>query len=87
MGRIAFGFMIAVLAVVQTSTVEAGDVYRKIATVTDPVIAPRAPDPDTLLPVARRTDPAAKPAAGRHEKPRFPALRLPPLPTWPAASR
>lgn len=97
MSRIAFGIVIAVLTAVHASPSEAGDVYRKIASVNDPVVAPRAPDPDTLLPVARktpsttgsarsRTD-AAKPAADWSEKQRFSRLHLPTLPAWPAASR
>lgn len=94
MGRIAFGLVIAVLTVVHASPGEAGDVYRKIASVNDPVVAPRAPDPDILLPVAGKTPAAmasgrphadaAKPAADWTEKLRLPPLRLP---AWPAPSR
>lgn len=91
MSRSALTVMILLVAGIAPQAVLAGDVYRTIARATDPVVAPRAPDPDTLLPplervAASRRPPESRPAntngnAAWSELLRFPTLRLPTLPS------
>ena len=97
MSRSALTIVILLVASIAPRAVDAGDVYRTINRATDPVVAPRAPDPDTLLPplervAASRRLPETRPAnadgnAAWSELLRFPTLRLPTLPSRTAFGR
>lgn len=90
-------FAISSLMVLGSGSADAGDVYRTIAAATDPVVAPQAPDPETLLPPlvrATRTthkSPALRAAGSRStswsDSLRFPALPLQKLPSLTAFGR
>lgn len=83
--------VVVLMATCWPPVVEAGDVFRSISRAVDPVVAPRAPDPDTLLQPLKRTaaDPRAvtpKPVSAAWTTAWDGGLRIPrlPLPTVPA---
>lgn len=91
MTRITLTIVAMLMAALRPPVVEAGDVFRSISGAVDPVVAPRAPDPDTLLPPLKRiaADPRAvapKPVSAAWTTTWDGGLRLPrlPLPTVPA---
>jgi hypothetical protein len=97
MSRSALTVVLLLVTSLGPRAVDAGDVYRTISRATDPVVAPRAPDPDMLLPplervAASRRPPASRPVAANGDAAwsdlvRFPTLRLPTLPSRTAFGR
>lgn len=62
MTRIALAIVVVLVAALWPPVAEAGDVFRSISRTVDPVVAPPAPDPDTLLPPLTRTASTPRPA-------------------------
>jgi hypothetical protein len=91
MTRITLAIVVVLMATLRPPVVEAGDVFRSISRAVDPVVAPRAPDPDTLLPPLKRAAAGPRPVTPRPVSAAWTTtwdggLRLPrlPLPTVPA---
>lgn len=97
MRRIALAIVVVLAANLWSPAAKGGDVFRSISKVVDPVVAPRAPDPDAVLPPLTRTSSTPRPATPQpvfagwastwSGSLRFPSLPLPTLPARTASRR